>query len=343
MSDMPPSRSLAHAGTGEEPASRQTPRRGAAALGVLVLVACAAALGIAEIALRVAGFHYETFPTVQFGWPEPTVVEREMVPDRELFWVPRNYDAMLADARRLHPRLVFVGDSCTRIGTWPEQATHLLQSRGTALTSMKLAVMGWSSVQGLAQFRRDIIPLRPRLATVYFGWNDHWVALGTPDSRARPSALVFWLTQHSRLAELVVKFRLAAQVLTNDRPERVDVTTYIKTLRAFARDGRNAGIQVLFITAPAGHERGHEPPYLARRHLRRLDELVPLHQRYVEATRVAATERGALLCDAAAAFQALPPPAARYFRRDGIHFSPAGDREMARIVADCIAHAQAHQ
>jgi lysophospholipase L1-like esterase len=343
MSNVSPSGKPAAGETRDEPRSTRPMTAGRIALMGVALgcLGIAAALVAGEVALRLAGFHYETFPTVQFGWPEPTVVERAFVPDRELFWVPRDYDAMLANATRLHPTLVFLGDSCTRIGTWPQQTTELLRSRGLSVASTKLAVMGWSSVQGLAQFRRDVIPLHPRVATVYFGWNDHWVALGAPDKDARPGRVLFWLTQHSRLAQLAVKARLGVQALTTDRPERVDLPTYVKTLRAFAREGRAAGIAVLFITAPSGHERGHEPVYLARRHLRRLDDLVPLHQRYVEATRVAATERGGALCDAAAAFQALSPPAARYFRRDGIHLSAAGNREMAHIVADCVARVTA--
>ena len=33
------------------------------------------------------------------------------------------------------------------------------------------------------QFTRDVVPLRPRVATIFFGWNDHWDALGTEDKR----------------------------------------------------------------------------------------------------------------------------------------------------------------
>jgi hypothetical protein len=96
------------------------------------------------------------------------------------------------------------------------------------------------------------------------------------------------------------------------------------------------GSQAVLITAASNHIPGKEPDYLSKRHLRRLQDLVPQHQAYVDATRRAAGETGAVLCDAAADFAALPPPRGRYFRRDGIHLSDAGDRELARLLAGCI-------
>ena len=27
-----------------------------------------------------------------------------------------------------------------------------------------------------------MIPLHPRIVTIYYGWNDHWVAVGAPDA-----------------------------------------------------------------------------------------------------------------------------------------------------------------
>jgi lysophospholipase L1-like esterase len=82
---------------------------------------------------------------------------------------------------------------------------------------------------------------------------------------------------------------------------------------------------------------GHEPQYLLKRHLRSLDELVPLHTEYVGLTRDAAAASGARLCDAAAAFAALPAPHDRYFQKDGIHLTEAGDAEMARVLSGCLA------
>src|SRR6476620_1467221 len=104
-----------------------------------------------------------------------------------------------------------------------------------------------------------------------------------------------------------------------------------------AAEARAAGIVPVFITAPSNHVAGHEPEYLAKRHVRALSEVVPLHEAYLRATRDAAAASGARLCDAAAAFAALPAPHDSLFQRDGIHLSTAGDEAMARVVFGCLA------
>ena len=70
--------------------------------------------------------------------------------------------------------------------------------------------------------------------------------------------------------------------------------------------------------------------------------MIPLHKQYVQLTRDAAKASGAVLCDAVTAFEALPPPHDQYFQRDGIHFTAAGDRQLANIVSACIARVLQH-
>jgi len=307
----------------------------------LTVAATATAFVCAEGALRVAGFSFRTYPTVQFGYPEPTAIRDLFQPDRDLFWVTRGYGGTLDSARHTHPAIVFMGDSCTQFGTYPEMTLARLASVDPPLASgINVAVVGWSSEQGLAQFRRDIIPLRPRVVTVYYGWNDHWVALGPTDADARATAASFWLSQHSRVWQLATKARLAASPPLAGRPDRVSLDRYVTNLETIVREGSAAGIAVVLITAPSGHEQGHEPEYLARRHIRRIDELVPLHARYVEGTRRAGRDTGATVCDAAAAFDA-DPQRGSYFEVDGIHLKRPGNRAMADLLVRCVERAAA--
>jgi hypothetical protein len=100
-----------------------------------------------------------------------------------------------------------------------------------------------------------------------------------------------------------------------------------------------AGAEAVVITGASNHVPGAEPQYLGVRHLRHLQDLIPEHQLYVEATRRAAAASGAVLCDSAAHFASLPGSHGQYFRRDGIHLTEVGDRELAGLLAPCIVKA----
>jgi len=86
---------------------------------------------------------------------------------------------------------------------------------------------------------------------------------------------------------------------------------------------------------------GAEPAYLRARHLRELTDLVPLHASYVQATREVALADHATLCDAAAEMDKLGRARRPFFRADGIHFMPPGDRFMGDLVSNCIRTALA--
>ena len=306
---------------------------------VLALFGVALAAAVGELSLRAYGFEFITVPTVQFGWPEPDEIASVFTPDRDLFWVTKDYATKLADLQRAHPDILFLGDSCTQFGTWPELTLANLAAREPSLAhGAKLAVAGWSSDQGRRQLRRDVLPLRPHVITIYYGWNDHWIAFGKPDEAAHPSALSFWLTEHVRLMQLIVKLRFPSRA--SEDVYRVPRDRYRANLEEMIRLARQAGIRPVLITAPSAHVRGHEPAYLARRHLRNLADLVPLHRSYVQATREAAAAAGGEVCDAAAKFETLPPPIRRYFSGDGIHLSDRGSRALADMVTDCLTTAR---
>ena len=77
---------------------------------------------------------------------------------------------------------------------------------------------------------------------------------------------------------------------------------------------------------------------LTPRWLRSLDELVPIHQRYVEIVRSVAAETGAALCDLARDFESIPlaERQERFFYSDGIHLTPDGDQRIASYLVSCF-------
>ena len=305
----------------------------------LALFSLILAVGLAEIGLRAAHFEYHIYPTIQFGWPDATALHDVYRPDPDLIWVTRDFDEKLDLARRTHPAVVFMGDSCTEFGSYPSKTLERLQSQAPAFaTGVKLGVGGWSSEQGLSLLRRDVLDLKPKVVTIYFGWNDHWVALGPTDPDLTLAHRLLWLADHSRVAELWMKARMGVSGAMSDRPNRVPIDRYRANMRAMIREAQADGVRVVILTAPSNHVRGDEPEYLKARHVRTLEEVVPLHQAYADATRLAAREDGATLCDAAETFDRAESKRA-FFQRDGIHLTDAGDRAMADLLARCIVQA----
>jgi lysophospholipase L1-like esterase len=318
-----------------------TTRQKAIGLSAVAAGAVMLALLVVEIALRISGFEFRPFPVVQFGWPDARAISVGYQSDPDLLWVTRHYRETLDAARREPPAVVFMGDSCTEFGTYPSKTLALLAHERPALgRGVKVGVGGWSVVQGSWQLTRDVLPLHPHVITIYYGWNDHWVALGPPDADVRRARVLTWLSDHVRLVQLVMKVRAGFGGPDTSRPNRVDIATYSATLATMVAEIHAANAQAVLITAGSSHRPGAEPAYLKIRHLRRLQDLIPLHQSYVEATRQVAARSGAVLCDAAADFASITGHHPAFFRRDGIHLTDAGDRELARLLARCIETAE---
>jgi lysophospholipase L1-like esterase len=320
--------------------SASAPRVSVGAGLLLAVFGVVASLALAEAVLRLAHFQYHLMPTVQFGWPDPQTIAAHYADDPDLFWVTRDYHEKLRAARRTHPDVIFMGDSCTEFGTYPARTIDALAAAGAPVkTGMHLAAGGWSSEQGLVQLQRDIVPLHPAVVVIFFGWNDHWMALGPTDPDLHLARRFLWLADHLRLAQAALEARVGLSARGDHRPNRVPPEAYRRNLDRMAALAKGAGIVPVFVTAPSNYVAGYEPDYLLRRHIQRLSDVIPLHQQYVQLTRDAARESGAALCDAAAAFAALPGPHNRYFLADAIHFTPEGDQQLARIVSGCILNA----
>lgn len=324
--------------TADEPVARAAKPRASWTTGLLLSAGSLLfTLLLVEGGLRAAGFHYSLAPTVQFGWPDPQTIQTNYASDPDLFWVTRDYRDKLRQARRTHPAIIFLGDSCTEFGHYPERTLEFLQAGHSALaTGLPLATGGWTSEQGLVQLKRDVLPLRPKVVVIFYGWNDHWMALGPTDPDLHLERRFLWLAGHLRIAQAALKAKIGLAERNANTPNRVPAARYLQNLEQMADLARNAGIEPVLVTAPSNYVAGHEPEYLLRRHVRRLSDVIPLHQQYVQLTRDAARNSGAVLCDAAAEIAALPGSHDEYFKEDAIHFTDRGDQEVGRIVSGCI-------
>jgi lysophospholipase L1-like esterase len=299
----------------------------------------AVALAASEIALRVAGFSYHLRPEqVQFGWPRTLAdLGNEYQTDPDLLWVHSDYAQRLR-ARAERPVFAFLGDSCTDYGQYPAMLLAQLGVRhpGRSWTGVNLGTAGWTTFQGVRQLRRDVLALRPRVVTIYYGWNDHWIGFGLPD---RDVARLLRRTgsgwQDLRLVELGEKAWVARH--RSDDNRRVPLPEFRRNLHEMVALARSRGIEPVLITAPTSHERGSEPEYLKGVWIHRLEDVVPVHQEYVEAVRGVAREDRAVLCDLAAGFAAIKAAHRRaLFLKDGIHLNHRGAERAAAMLAECL-------
>ncbi len=179
--------------------------------------------------------------------------------------------------------------------------------------------------------------IRPRVAFVYFGWNDHWTGfgvedkdLGAPAESGLGSLRLVHLVKRARLGWLASK--------QSRRPLRVAPEDFRRNLVEIVQVSRAAGIVPVLITAPTAHVLGEEPERLAERHIEDVRNVIPLHQRYVSIVREVAAAEDALLCDAARHFEApsRAERAAHFFIDDGIHLRVGGDDELAAMLFECV-------
>ncbi|MBW1713872.1 MAG: hypothetical protein JRJ59_12065, partial [Deltaproteobacteria bacterium] len=322
------------------PASDRASRRSILATAALVAVALAMGFGLGELGLRLMGFSFQLYLTeIEFGWPDPVKVRVSFVPDKDLLWVKKGYYYSLEKAAQKRPQVIFMGDSCTDFGSYDKYFAELVNVRfqGRSLSFLNAGVGGWSSFQGLEQLKRDLVKLKPKVVTIYYGWNDHWASFGVEDKNIRHIALSSSVSLNNlRTVQLISK--LLAKKRTKLGRNRVSIEDYQANLTQMVRICRRNDIVPVLITAPTSHQPGSEPEYLKERYLRSLSDLVPLHQKYLAVVRKVAADQGAVLCDLERRLAELPQDQlkTKYFKGDGIHPTDQGDRLIARYLFECF-------
>jgi lysophospholipase L1-like esterase len=296
-----------------------------------------AAAGL-EVALRLAAFRYELRVTVlEATAPNAERAHAAYRIDRDLLWVPRDYDDRLAAARRAS--LVFLGDSCTEYGSWPARLARALGRRtGRPPATANLAVAGWTSHQGLRQIERDLRETAPRVATLFWGWNDHWRSIGLEDREvARIQRSPLFAAQRTRVGQLLTRGWVGLLARGEAEVPRVPLDRFRDNLTRAARALRERGAVPVLVTAPSSHEEGREPAYLAERWMPDLARLVPTHRAYADVVREVARAEGLPLADLAAGFDELPRAERQAsFLADGIHFTREGDGRAAAMLFECF-------
>ena len=269
--------------------------------------------------------------------------------DRELFWVPFGYNSKVDTWKGKEPWIVFMGCSCTEFGRYDLFLIENIYSQNpnTNLSAVNVGVGGWTSYQGLQQLKRDVLPMKPRIVTLYYGWNDHWSSFGLEDKNIGkfnlelPTVLMK-LSRISRLVQLINKsifsLKLPAYKPNEEWPVRVSLSDFSSNLRQMVKIARDNGIIPILLTAPSSHQIGKEPAHLNDRWLDDLDGLVPLHTTYVQAVRDVSSEGNVPMIDLYTEFHRLPEEELNnYFLDDGIHLTKEGNKKIAELIFNYLS------
>lgn len=326
------------------------------------LVPALVVFGGAEIALRLAGFEYYRVPRhLQFGENVGADLERDVaVPDPVLFWRPRVSDrtrGALLRRRHVHPelreqtgaldrspgtlRVVAMGDSCTFFGSppYPQQLERELGAAGVEARVFSASVAGYTSYQGRRWFDAEVAAYEPDWVSVYYGWNDHWLAMSRTDrelgedATAGGSSVLDELGDRIRLVQAAryLKTRLVAPP-RGERPLRVPLDDYRDNLEYLCRRAREIGAHPILITAPSDLDTLDLTRLTATGYAAPGADVVRLHELYNEVTREVARDCGAALVD----FAADGATARGLVSDDGIHLTEAGTHWLARRLAAVI-------
>ncbi|MDD5656042.1 MAG: GDSL-type esterase/lipase family protein [Elusimicrobia bacterium] len=324
-------------------------------------------LGAAELVLRALGFRYAHYPvsmryvgTLAHLGADQTLRRRtfhiDYRLDRELLWRPVATAGVTNSAGFLGPewieakpadavRVIALGDSCTVAGEdpYPARLAGLLGALpgGRRWEVWNAGVGSWSSYQGLKLLETELLRYKPDIVTIYFGWNDHWLAWAAPDKD-----LAALLDRQSRVLRLVERSRLAQGLLyladacrggpkfSARTPPRVALRDYASNLAAMVRLIRSAGAEAVLLTAPTVLTPEHPVTLSLCRRTRNFFDparIGEVHESYNEAVRSVARRTGAPLADLASEFARAGRPGP--FFTDGIHLTAAGHRRAAELLA----------
>jgi lysophospholipase L1-like esterase len=297
------------------PARRLFVRAGLALAAVALMTACV------EAALWAAGAPLGWRLMSDDGWAVDDFEARYRLKPGKRHEFDMDYQANALGLRGPlpdRPVVLSLGDSCTfGVNVEEKEAYPFLLAPGRGRV-VDAAVPGWSTFNALRWFETErAADWKPKLVTLYFGWNDAEKAFLTEsafyDARR--------LSARSRAAAAIV--RLQQSVWRRDGLwawsgliARVPVGDFEKNIEAMADGARSLGAVPVLIT-PA------YPP--AWRGPRRADI-----ERYAAAVRDVARRRGYALVDLAAEVAGMPKAqAADLFVDPPAHLSARGHRLLA--------------
>lgn len=307
--------------------------------GGLILAGIVLPLLVFEILLRLTSFG-TVLPQMDFDQNARMLLRTgHLVSDRRLLWreadpgpsdderplnVIRVGDAAPPKSSKL--RLLCLGDSCTRLSARGMPYSRLLEEQlgPDRVEVFNASIPGYSSHQGLAWLRAQLLAYEPDLLIVYFGWNDHWRTTGWTD-RQLAARLAWW---QPRVLNLL-------QRAYDPPPLRVPPEEFAENMRAIADVVAAQGGETLFVTPPALFTEAAERRHVEAGYILAGDDLSAIHALYQQEIRRLSAAPRARIFDAAKLFDLLQAPDLLF--PDGIHPTDVGHHVLAVTLADEIA------
>jgi len=316
---------------------------------------------VLEQVLVWTGFEAELSPIVIKGEKGEVTTGKAVIRDPELRWkynpgaektgkIINSLGFRDREVDRVKPdgmvRVICMGGSCTAQGkvTYSEYLHAMLTNAPPTAAeweAFNMGVTGYSSAQGLRVFQKLGRELAPDIVTVYYGWNDHWLAGGRPDSNrmartmSRRGSKLVEIVRRKRFGQLLVMLVTPGRnfaVRKLDDCLRVPREEYVATLGRFVTEIREAGAVPVVITAPRASK--VTKALVRNGQAKSVEEALALHDEYVELTRRVARESGAALLDLAADFLEEGDYEWDLFKGDGVHQEKEGRIRIAGRIYD---------
>jgi len=326
----------------------------------------------AEAALRMVGFRFDTRPRyMEFNFPNPHEIHEIFQPDPVTFWRLRPRVRMGDGIEPINSmgfrgpefseekspglkRIITLGDSVTFGGaiSYPQLLAGCLDGGWEVINA---GVPGYSVVQGWKLYENRIAKLKPDVVTIMFGWNDHWLARGIPDSQqavkqsteaSRPINCLKGLRIY-QLLNYIIYHNVRSPSKSAPIAYRVPIEEYKNYMKRLTDAVKSSGARVILITAPSAFEAGKVPVYfLELGFVQRVEgengkdmalRLNRLHASYNDVTRTVAAEKAVALVDLDAQWRTKG--AAGLFRdpaKDVVHPNEKGYRLIGETLCDTI-------
>lgn len=245
---------------------------------------------VMELALYFSGFNYSQFPKFMnikmvgnyIHWQKSQITAQQFIPHKKRMWAAKpefgdvNENGYIGRSISVErnpglKRILFLGDSCTAgMGYYPDRIIKLFREQyGAEVESLIAAVGGYSTYQGL-EFMKESLKYKPDILVSYFGWNDHWLAIGgLPDNlfKELTESQIFIHNTFSKLRTYQLlhfmiyppkKYSLGNNASSKISSEEISQLTrvpenfYIYNVKEMIKVAAENNIKIYFIAPPMG-------------------------------------------------------------------------------------------